>query len=165
MLLSVYATHECEIDTFTCSVKQSLVIESWLMGRWCPYCTWHLSDCANLSTTEGLVTYFQNLPISWQRRKVYSSISHGHSCPSCWLYVTCVYCHKAVSHKPNTITVGSRQSGHYCRKVWKTHCIPISMNIWLMKVLVWPVAIYGYESRTLRQNEETRLDAFEAKGR
>jgi len=33
-----------------------------------------------------------------------------------------------------------------------------------MRVLVWPVATYGYESWTLRKNEETRLDAFEMKG-
>jgi len=29
---------------------------------------------------------------------------------------------------------------------------------------VWPVAIYGCESWTLRKNEETRLDTFEMKG-
>jgi len=34
-----------------------------------------------------------------------------------------------------------------------------------MKALVWPVATYGCESGTLRKNEETRLDAFETKGR
>jgi len=33
-----------------------------------------------------------------------------------------------------------------------------------MKALVWPVAMYGCESWTLRRNEETRLDAFEMKG-
>jgi len=33
-----------------------------------------------------------------------------------------------------------------------------------MKALVWPVATYGCESWTLRNNEETRLDAFEMKG-
>ena len=33
-----------------------------------------------------------------------------------------------------------------------------------MKALVWPVALYGCESWTLRKNEETRLDAFEMKG-
>jgi len=32
-----------------------------------------------------------------------------------------------------------------------------------MKVLVWPVATYGYESWTLRKNEEARLDTFEMK--
>jgi len=32
-----------------------------------------------------------------------------------------------------------------------------------MKALVWPVATYGCESWTLK-NEETRLDAFEMKG-
>jgi len=31
-------------------------------------------------------------------------------------------------------------------------------------VLVWPVATYGCESWTLRQNEESRLDVFEMKG-
>ena len=34
----------------------------------------------------------------------------------------------------------------------------------LMKALVWPVAMYGCESWTLRQNEEKRLDVFEMKG-
>jgi len=33
-----------------------------------------------------------------------------------------------------------------------------------MKALVWPVAMYGCESCTLRKNKETRLDAFEMKG-
>jgi len=33
-----------------------------------------------------------------------------------------------------------------------------------MKAPVWPVASYGCESRTLKQNEETHLDAFEMKG-
>jgi len=33
-----------------------------------------------------------------------------------------------------------------------------------MKALVWPVAMYGCESRTLKKNEETRLEAFEMKG-
>jgi len=33
-----------------------------------------------------------------------------------------------------------------------------------MKALMWPVAMYGCESWTLRKNEETRLDAFEMKG-
>jgi len=33
-----------------------------------------------------------------------------------------------------------------------------------MKALVWPVTTYGYESWTLRKNEETRFDAFEMKG-
>jgi len=32
-----------------------------------------------------------------------------------------------------------------------------------MKALVWPVATYGFESWTLRKNEETRLAAFEIK--
>jgi len=50
------------------------------------------------------------------------------------------------------------------QKIWKSHSIPISMKIRLMKALVWPIATYGCERWTLRKNEETRLDAFEMKG-
>ena len=50
------------------------------------------------------------------------------------------------------------------QKIWKTHSIPISTKIQLMKALVWPAATYGRESWTLRKNEETCLDAFEMKG-
>jgi len=49
-------------------------------------------------------------------------------------------------------------------KIWKSHSIPISTKIRLMKALLWSVATYGCESWTLRKNEETRLDAFEMKG-
>ena len=50
------------------------------------------------------------------------------------------------------------------QKIWKSHNIPISTKIRLMKALVWPVATYGCESLTLRKNEETCLDASEMKG-
>jgi len=45
----------------------------------------------------------------------------------------------------------------------KCYSIPISTKIRLIKALVWPVATYGCESWTLRDNEETRPDAFEMK--
>ena len=54
--------------------------------------------------------------------------------------------------------------GASLQKAWKSHSIPISTKIRLMKALVWPVATYGCESWTLRKNEETRLDASEMKG-
>jgi len=38
------------------------------------------------------------------------------------------------------------------QKIWKSHSIPISTKIRLMKALVWPVATYGCESWTLRKN-------------
>ena len=50
------------------------------------------------------------------------------------------------------------------QKIWKSHNIPISTKIRLIKALVWPVATYGCKSWTLRKNEETRLGAFEMKG-
>jgi len=53
--------------------------------------------------------------------------------------------------------------GHSPQKIWKSHSITISTKIRLTKALVWPVAMYGYESWTPRKNEETRLDAFEIK--
>ena len=54
--------------------------------------------------------------------------------------------------------------GASLQKIRKSHSIPISTKIRLMKALVWPVATYGCKSWTLRKNEETRLDAFEMKG-
>jgi len=45
--------------------------------------------------------------------------------------------------------------GASLQKIWKSHSIPISTNIRLMKALVWPVETYGCESWTLRKNEET----------
>jgi len=54
--------------------------------------------------------------------------------------------------------------GASLQKIWKSHSIPISTKMRLMKVLVWPVATYGCESWTFRKNEEARLDAFEMKG-
>ena len=49
------------------------------------------------------------------------------------------------------------------QKIWKSHSIPISTKIRLIKTLVWPVVTYGCESWTQRKNEETRLDVFEMK--
>ena len=41
------------------------------------------------------------------------------------------------------------------QKIWKSHSIPIFIKIRLrMKALVWPVAMYGCESWTLRKNEK-----------
>ena len=54
--------------------------------------------------------------------------------------------------------------GASVQKIWKSHCIPISTKVRLMKALVWPVATCSCESWTLRKNEETRLVAFEMKG-
>jgi len=43
--------------------------------------------------------------------------------------------------------------GTSLQKIWKSHSIPISTKIRLVKVLVWPVATYGCESWTLRKNK------------
>jgi len=50
--------------------------------------------------------------------------------------------------------------GASLQKIWKSHSIPISTKILLIKAL----AMYGCESWTLRKNEETRLGTFEVKG-
>ena len=41
------------------------------------------------------------------------------------------------------------------QKIWKSHSIPISTKIRLLKALVWSLAAYDCESWTLRKNEET----------
>ena len=38
-----------------------------------------------------------------------------------------------------------------------------STKIKLMKVLIWPVVMYGCESWTIKKNEEDRIYAFEMK--
>ena len=53
--------------------------------------------------------------------------------------------------------------GASLRKILKSHSIPISTKIRLMKAVVWPVATNGCECWTLRKNEETRFHAFEMK--
>jgi len=62
-----------------------------------------------------------------------------------------------------TLNIG-QAIGASLQKIRKSHNIPISTKIRLMKALVWPVATYGCESWTLRQNDETRVEAFEMKG-
>jgi len=37
------------------------------------------------------------------------------------------------------------------QKIWRSHSIPISTKMQLMKVPAWPVATYGCESWTLRR--------------
>jgi len=55
--------------------------------------------------------------------------------------------------------------GASLQKIWKSHSIPISTKIRLMKALVWPVAIYtAVKAGLKKKNEETRLAAFEMKG-
>jgi len=54
--------------------------------------------------------------------------------------------------------------GASLQKIWKSHSIPISTKIQLMKALVWPVATYGCESWTLRKNKEACYDASKMKG-
>jgi len=54
--------------------------------------------------------------------------------------------------------------GASLQKIWKSHSIPISTKIRLMKVLVWPVATHSCESWTIKKDGETHLDAFEMNG-
>ena len=54
--------------------------------------------------------------------------------------------------------------GASLQKIWKSHNIPNSTKMRLMKAPVWPVAMYSSESWTLSKNEATRLDAFEIEG-
>jgi hypothetical protein len=49
------------------------------------------------------------------------------------------------------------------KKIWKSHDITNTTKIKLWRTLVWPVAIYGCESWTLRKEEERRIEAFEMK--
>ena len=45
----------------------------------------------------------------------------------------------------------------------KSQHTDFNTKIWLMNALVWPVATYGCESWTIKNDEEKRLGAFETK--
>ena len=56
-----------------------------------------------------------------------------------------------------------RSIGTKLKKIWQSHGIHTSTKIRLMKALVWPVALYGCESWTLKKTDEARINAFEMK--
>jgi len=82
------------------------------------------------------------------------------SCPRIYRNVCSLHCCIAFRTRLNR----GQAIGASLQKIRKCHSIPISTKIWLMKALVWPVAMYGCQSWTLGKNEETRLDVFEMKG-
>ena len=45
--------------------------------------------------------------------------------------------------------------------ILKSRDITLSAKVHLVKVVVFPVVIYGYESWTIRKAEHQRIDAFE----
>ena len=45
--------------------------------------------------------------------------------------------------------------------IFKSRDITLSTKVYLLKVMVFPVVIYGCESRTIKKAEHTRIDAFE----
>ena len=50
------------------------------------------------------------------------------------------------------------------KNVWKNDGIGTpTINIRLLKALVWPIAMYGCESWTLKKDDEARINAFEMK--
>jgi len=51
-------------------------------------------------------------------------------------------------------------NGAEMKQIWKSHNIKITTKVRLMKALVWPVAIYGCESWTIRKRDEERNKAF-----
>ena len=45
--------------------------------------------------------------------------------------------------------------------VWKDKIIPIKLNVNLVKVLVWPVLMYGCGGWTINKLEENKINASE----
>ena len=52
----------------------------------------------------------------------------------------------------------SVKRGDSCKKKWR--CL-INTKIHLVKAMVFPVVMYGYESWTIKKAERRRIDAFE----
>src|SRR6218665_1888785 len=49
------------------------------------------------------------------------------------------------------------------KRMWKSHDIKVTTKMELLRILVWPVAIYGCEGWTMREDVERRIEAFEMK--
>ena len=45
--------------------------------------------------------------------------------------------------------------------ILKSRDIPLPTNVRLVKAMVFPVVMYGYESRTIKKAESRRIDGFE----
>ena len=45
--------------------------------------------------------------------------------------------------------------------ILKSRDITLSTKVHLVKALVFPIVIYGYESWTIKKAERSRIDAFE----
>ena len=45
--------------------------------------------------------------------------------------------------------------------VLKSRDIPLPTNVWIVKAMVFPVVMYGYESWTIKKAEGQRIDALE----
>ena len=52
-------------------------------------------------------------------------------------------------------------TNHIKNSILKSRDIVLSMEIHLVKAMVFPVVVYGCESRTIKKAENRRIDAFE----
>ena len=65
---------------------------------------------------------------------------------------------------PYQVKQGAGDRGIIAKNMEKSQYTDFNKDTINKSASVWPVATYGYESWTLRKNEETCLDAFEMKG-
>jgi len=49
------------------------------------------------------------------------------------------------------------------KRIWQSHDIALTTKVRLLKVLLWPVAVYGCESWTLRAGDEKRIKLLKCK--
>ena len=45
--------------------------------------------------------------------------------------------------------------------IWKDRGVTLETKVRLVKVLVFPIVLYGAETRTMRKHERRKIDAFE----
>ena len=46
-------------------------------------------------------------------------------------------------------------------QIWKDRGVTLETKVKLLKVLVFPIVLYGAETRTMRKHERRKIDAFE----
>ena len=57
--------------------------------------------------------------------------------------------------------VWQKQKSIQLSNIWKDRGIPKAFKMAILKCLVWPVAIYGCEAWTLKQDDQNKIDAIE----
>ena len=71
------------------------------------------------------------------------------------------HCNGDCSHEIKRYLLLGRKAMIYLDSVLKSRDITLPVKVCLVKTIIFPVVMYGYESWTIKKAEHQRIDAFE----